>query len=663
VRRKKRGKAVRGLASKDFDEPALPLMERRAVFPRRPGMPVEARIADIDLAALSAGRTYHPSPTAWEDEILYFLMLDRFSDGRERDYLSNDGTAVAASVVATTPVFTDADRDNATSTEADAALWRNAGSGWCGGTLKGLTSKIGYLKRLGITAIWVSPIFKQVTFQETYHGYGIQNFLDVDPHFGTRQDLQDLVSTAHRLGIRVILDIILNHSGAVFSYDADRYPTDTPGTFDPRWDGRPYRVKGFNDQRGRPAIPFGPLPVDVPDVPTDDAIWPRDFQDPASFTAQGRISGWDHDPEYLEGDFFDLRNIHLGHGHIDAYQPSAALQALCDVYKFWIAFADVDGFRVDTVKHMDPGAARYFGSVIHEFAQTLGKDKFYLIAEIAGGRSYAYRTLETTGLNAALGIDDIPDKLEWIPKGRRNPSDYFDLFRNSIVVGKESHAWFRDKVVTVLDDHDQIRNSSRKARFAATNPPRSLALAALALNATTLGIPCIYYGSEQFFDGAGDSDRYLRECMFGGGFGAFRTKERHFFRESTWLYRELAKVFQIRREQLAIRRGRQYLREISGNGVDYGLPHMVGGELRSVVPWSRILDRTEILLAINTDSDEARSVSVIVDRDLHAPGTTMQCLYSTEPAEVGGSITVTEKPDGKRVVNLTMPVTGFVILR
>jgi glycosidase len=626
-------------------------------------MPVEARIADIDLAALTAGRTYHPSPTAWEDEILYFLMLDRFSNGRERDYIANDGTAVAANAIATIEAFADTDRDNAISTDDDAAHWRDAGAGWCGGTLKGLTSKIGYLKRLGITAIWVSPIFKQVSFQETYHGYGIQNFLDVDPHFGTRQDLQELVSTAHGLGIRVILDIILNHSGAVFSYDADRYPTDTPGIFDPRWDGRPYRVEGFNDQGGQPVIPYGPLPAEMPDVPTDDAIWPRDFQDPGSFTARGRISGWDNYPEYLEGDFFDLKDIHLGDGVIDTYQPSAALRALCDVYKFWIAFADVDGFRVDTVKHMDPGAARYFGSVIHEFAQTLGKDKFYLIAEIAGGRDRAYVTLETTGLNAALGIDDIPDKLEWIPKGRRNPSDYFDLFRNSILVGKGSHTWFRDKVVTVLDDHDQVRNPNRKARFAATNPPPSLALAALALNAMTLGIPCIYYGSEQFFDGAGDNDRYLRECMFGGRFGAFRTRERHFFSESTWLFRELAKVLQIRRDQLALRRGRQYLREISGNGVDYGLPQMVGSEMRSIVPWSRILDRTELLLAINTDIEVARTVSTIVDHDLHQPGTTMRCFYSTEPAEIGRSIATIEKPDGKRVIELTVPAAGFVIYR
>lgn len=623
-------------------------------------MPVEARTADIDLATLTAGREYYPSPTAWEDEVLYFLMLDRFSDGRECNYIANNGTVVPRSAIATN-IFAESDRNNAISTDDDAAKWRDAGGRWCGGTIKGLTSKIGYLKRLGITAIWVSPIFKQVSFQETYHGYGIQNFLDVDPHFGSRQDLMGLVSTAHGHGIRVILDIILNHSGAVFSYDADRYPTDTPGEFDPRWDGRPYRVAGFNDRLGQSVIPYGPLPAGMPDVPTDDAVWPRDFQDQGSFTARGRISGWDNYPEYLEGDFFDLKDIHLGDGAIDTYQPSAALRALCDVYKFWIAFADIDGFRVDTVKHMDTGAARYFGSVIHEFAQTLGKDKFYLIAEIAGDRYQAYSTLETTGLDAALGIADIPDKLEWMLKGRRNPAEYFDLFRNSILVGKGSHAWFRDKVVTILDDHDQIRNPDWKARFAATNPPLSLALAAWALNATTLGIPCIYYGSEQFFDGAGGNDRYLRECMFGGGFGAFRTKGRHFFRENTELFREFAKILQIRRDHPALRRGRQYLREISGNGVDYGLPQMIGDQMRSVVPWSRILDSTELLLAINTDIEAARTVFTTVDHDLHPAGTTMRCLYSTESADIGRSIAVIAAPDGRHVVDVTVPAAGFVI--
>jgi len=623
-------------------------------------MAIEASIAELDFAELKRGRQFHPSPACWEDEVLYFLMLDRFSDGRERGFAGNDGAVIDRG---TTPVFTDADRGNAFMTPNDEASWREAGNKFCGGTLKGLESKIGYLKRLGVTALWVSPVLRQVAFQETYHGYGIQNFLDVDPHFGSREDLRDMVRVAHDNGIRVVLDIILNHSGNVFSYDPDRYLTpDGHGNLflDPRWDDRPYRVRGFNRASGEPTLPFARLPEGT-GQPNGDAIWPREFQDPGTFTGKGRISNWDFDPEFLEGDFFDLKDIHLGGGDLGDYQPSPALKALGDCYKFWIAFADLDGFRVDTVKHMDLGAARYLASVMHEFAQSIGKDNFYLIGEITGGRVRAFDTLEVTGIDAALGIDDIPDKLEFLLKGFRNPEDYFTLFRNSLLVRKDSHVWFRDKVVTVIDDHDQVRKGDHKARFCADHPPATLMLSALALNATTLGIPCVYYGSEQLFDGAGDNDRYLRQCMFGGPFGSFNSRGRHFFREDGFVYRELAKVLKLRREHAALRRGRQFLREISGNGVDYGLPRMFGNEIRSVVPWSRLLDTTEILLAVNTDQRDARTASVVVDRNLHAPGSTLACLYSTSLDEVGRTIAVERRPDDARVVRLTVPAAGFVM--
>src|SRR5204863_8519067 len=101
-----------------------------------------------------------------------------------------------------------------------------------------------------------------------------------------------------------------------------------------------------------------------------------------------------------------------------------------------------------TVKHLDRGATRFFASVIKEFAQGIGKENFYLIGEITGGRSNAFLTLELTGLDAALGIDDIPDKMEYLVKGLRNPADYFDLFRNSALLNKESHTWLRNRVVT-----------------------------------------------------------------------------------------------------------------------------------------------------------------------------------------------------------------------
>ncbi len=616
-------------------------------------------LRDLDLSELTY-RKFFASPTHWEDQALYFLLVDRFSNDSETDYLDLNGSLVSSGI---TPRFQPADQDNAVMTEDDATAWREAGTRWNGGTLRGVHSKLGYLRRLGVTALWISPLFKQVSFQESYHGYGIQNFLDVDPHFGTREELRDLVAAAHEQGIYVILDIILNHAGDVFRYDADRYPAkDDQGRkfFDPRWDGQGYQVQGFHDAVGAPTLPFETIDLNAhPNAWPDGAVWPAEFQSPETFTQKGRISNWDYEPEYREGDFSSLKDIHHGQGPMDDYRPSAALRILGEIYKYWIAYADLDGFRIDTVKHMEDGATRYFASVIHEFTQAIGKENFYLIGEITGGRKRAFTTLQTTGLNAALGIDDIPDKLEYLVKGFRNPQEYFSLFRNSELLDKDSHVWFRDKVVTMFDDHDQVRKGENKARFCAQNDGHRVILNALALNATTMGIPCVYYGSEQAFDGEGGNDRYLREAMFGGMFGAFRSHNRHCFREDFPVYGELAKILKIRREKLPLRRGRQFLRKISGDGEHFGLPEMVGGQIRSVVPWSRVFNDQEILLAINTDYDQARTAWVTIDDGLHEAGQKLSCLYSTDFNQIGQAVE-TESRNG-RAVEITVPAAGFVI--
>jgi glycosidase len=617
---------------------------------------METRLSEIDFKALCK-KKFFPSPEAWEDQVFYFLLLDRFSDGEERDCCDNDGNMASAG---STALFQPVDNGNAVKNEALATDWREAGSKWVGGNLKGLTGKIGYLKRLGVTAIWVSPVFKQVEFQATYHGYGIQNFLDVDPHFGAREDLKELVAVAHDYGIYVVLDIILNHSGNVFSYAPDRYWTEDKNTgnwfMDPRWDNRPYQVKGFNAENGDPRLPFTQSPA----ASMKDAVWPVEFKEPSFYTQKGRINNWDNDPEYREGDFCDLKDIHHGFGDIDTYQASDALKALCEAYKFWIAYADIDGFRVDTVKHMDPGATRYFTSVIHEFTQDIGKENFYLIGEITGDREFAYNLLELTGLDAALGIGDIQNKLEYLVKGKCNPVEYFDLFRNSALVNKDSHLWFRNKVVVTFDDHDQIRNGDRKARFCAdTEENRKQILNVMALNAVTLGIPCIYYGSEQAFDGEGGNDCYIREAMFGGKFGAFRSSSRHCFNEDSYIYRELAEVLSIRKREVVLRRGRQYLREISGDGENFGFPRVFGERMLSVVGWSRIFDDREMLLALNTDSYNARSAWVTVDDRLDEEGGTLKCIYSTDKGQVGQELRI-ERRNGKAVF-LNVPPAGFVI--
>lgn len=654
---------------------------------------LEQRLTQLDWAgfvrARQAAGGYYPSPENWQDEVLYFLMLDRFSDGGERGtdaddqgtirnaFSDNDGHPVPAAAGRTTPLFR-FQRDHYT---ADRPTWFDAGGRFCGGTLSGLRDKLGYIKRMGVTAIWVSPVFKQVSNDVgSYHGYGIQNFLDVDPHFGTRQDLRDLVQEAHRLGVRVILDIILNHTGDVFGYDPDRYWTTRDGqTFlEPRWDGNPYQVKGYRAADRQPTLPFGPVDLAThADAWPDGAVWPAELQSADTFTRRGKIVGWDYDPEYFEGDFESLKDVDHGfHDRdaqgrriVDQFHPTAALMAMVAVYKFWIAFADVDGYRVDTVKHMEKGAVRLFNSAIHEFAQSLGKERFHLIGEITGGRQNAFQTLTLTGMDAALGIDEVAEKIEFMPKGDRNPEDYFNLFRNAEFLNRGTHTWIGGRVVTMFDDHDKVGRD--KCRFCGDKrdgrDPYKHLVPAIALNLTTLGIPCIYYGTEQGFDGSSTrpaengQDRLLRECMFGGPFGSLQSTGHHFFDEAHEIYGKIREITAVTRSRIELRRGRQYLRQISGTGNegDFGYPRMLGGPMRSVVAWSRIMNDRELVLAINTDAAAARTAWVTVDSALHRAGDTLALVYATDPAAAPATLTV-EGKNGVSVL-MTLPASGFAI--
>jgi glycosidase len=640
-----------------------------------PNNPVERSLKEIDFTKLVEGKTFHVSPEAWEDEVLYFLFLDRFSDGREYGGFSdNEGSPVTdPDGERKTPLF----RRESDDGSADRQQWFEAGRSWCGGTIAGMREKLGYLGRLGITAVWVSPVFRQVSGSNDYHGYGIQNFLDVDPHFGTREELREFVREAHRLGIRVILDIIINHAGDVFAYQ---------GNHDYFYhEGRQWPVQGYRRCSGDPgSLPFG---VDG-GGDTGGSVWPVELQRQETWTRRGQIRSWDGYPEFLEGDFCSLKDVHLGdtlqdpevawdlQRRIREFRPSRALADLARIYQFWIAYADIDGYRLDTVKHMEPGAVRFFATAIHEFAASIGKERFTVIGEITGGRSYAASILDCTGLDAALGINDIPDKMEFLVKGWRSPGNpdtedqegYFDLFRNSLQDGRASRQWYGSHIVTMFDDHDQV-GVQHKFRFAGDNPrSERLLQAMLGLNLATAGIPCIYYGTEQAFNGAdqrvGDdsfSDVFLRECMFGGPFGSRQSTGRHFFGESHPLYRFISEVAALRRERIELRRGRQYLRQVSSTGMegDFWYPQPQGGELHWVIAWSRIFANKECLAAINTDTDRALSVWVVVDSTIHPPGGSMRCLFSTVEGERGREVRVEERQGA--AVCISVPPAGFVV--
>jgi glycosidase len=628
----------------------------------------EKSIADIPFDTLARDRSFHPSPEKWGDQALYFLLVDRFSDGRETNYKDNGGRLVRSDG---RPRYRPSqDANNAVKTPEAAKKWRKAGDTFVGGNLKGMASKLGYLKRMGITTVWVSPVFRQRRSDKySYNGYAIQNFLDIDPRFGTREELRAFVEQAHAMGIYVILDIIVNHCGDVFAYGEQG-----KGSYAPLYTGEEYPVLGFRNRNDRPTLPFGPLDLEkYPDAWPDGAVWPRELQEPEAFSRKGSIQNWDAFPEFEEGDFFNLKDLNLGrHDSEDGFKPSAALKALIKAYEFWIAYADIDGFRLDTVKHMGQGATRFFDHAIKEFARTLGKTNFFLMGEIAGGRENAYKTMEATELDAALGIDEIPTRLRDVVTGRGNPADYFSLFRNGPGDGSEEDlTWWCSKVVTFFDDHDQVGRAV-KARFAAEfgrdhKRAEKAALAALGMNLTTIGVPCIYYGTEQGFNGHAlgedGGERYVREAMLGGEFGSFGSRDRHFFNENSPIYKEVAKILAVRSEQAPLRRGCQYLREISENGDAFALPQAgQTGEWRGVVAWSRLLEGEEVVLALNSDPEHEHSTWVTVSPECHAPDSRpLKCLYSTDPAQVGTETSGPPEARNGSAICITVPPGGFVV--
>ena len=549
----------------------------------------------------------HPSPEDWRDEVFYFLLVDRFDNGADGLLPYQPGTPTAA-------------RD---------ASQRNQ---FQGGTLKGVTRRLDYIRDLGCSAVWLSPILKNRADNHSYHGYGIQDFLEVDPRFGTLEDLQTLTREAHQRGMYVILDIVLNHTGDVWAY-----PDDQPYFF-------------YNDQ----TFPFGRWREDNPEpgIQEDDAVWPQELQTPDAFKRRGQIRNWYDPVEARDGDFLSLKELNLPRADV--------LDTLIKVYKHWIAVADVDGYRVDTVKHMEDSATAIFCNAIREYAQRMGKYRFFMFGEIVADdntiQRYLGRNSRIDGtderfpsLDAAL---DFPlyFTLEEVIKGFASPAFLrarYDAFRHVYADHGEAGRFF----VTFVDNHDQMARPYR--RFMHDNPfPRQAVLAAGYL-LTSQGVPCLYYGTEQGFDGGGPDDSYVRECMFGGSWGAFDSAGRHFFNPDHEIYRGIRDIAAVRQHEPALRYGRQYFREISGNGTDFG--HPLDGHC--TLAYSRILDTEEVLVAMNL-TDQERSDCITVDRLLSPNGKTLHDLL--DPVR---HATVEETATGRAHVRLTLPPHGMAIMK
>ncbi len=612
--------------------------------------------------SLPRRQRYFASPADWRDEVLYFLLVDRFSDGQE----------------ARRPLLDRRDLNAARPNLPNGESWRwdrwaQSGAGrWQGGTLAGVKSRLGYLKALGMTAIWLSPVFKQRGHLDSYHGYGIQDFLEVDPRFGDRRELVELVEAAHAEGLRIILDIIFNHSGPNWVYPGgERMPRYRPHP------GR-YEFGAWLGDQGQEIIAI---------AGDEDGVWPVELQAQDGYTRAGSGSlgaGDINDPnaEHKRSDFFELRDFQLA--------TPGVLGDLARCYKYWIALTDCDGFRIDTLKHVSLEEARNFCGAIKEFAANLGKHDFFLVGEVAGGDSVQDRYLDVLerNLNAALDIGEMRLDLNGVAKGRLRPEAYFDAFDpGDLRMG--SHRNLGRRHVSVLDDHDHV--FGEKLRFSSEAASDHQVAAGVALQLFTLGIPCVYYGTEQalagpesserrWLPGWGSSDFYLREAMFGPehprlrgrdglpappdgadpnlpGFGPFGTSGHHCFDESHPAYVRIAALAALRKQYPALRYGRQYLRPTAFSGRPFGV--YGPGE---IVAWSRILDDEEIVCVLNAHGVESRQAGVLVDAGLNPPGSSMTVVLNTAQAAdpqgfagshpVGEKLAVKRAADGKAFVEI-----------
>jgi glycosidase len=617
---------------------------------------------------LPTRQSYLPSPADWRDEVLYFLLVDRFSDGNE----------------ASRPLLDRSNLATARPNQPNGQLWRwdqwaqSGNERFQGGTLNGVRSKLGYLSGLGVTALWLSPVMRQRghanTFgSDTYHGYGVADFLEVDPRFGTRQDLIELVDAAHHAGIKIIMDVIFNHTGQNWNY---------PGNVE-KEGFRPWPDHyDFGNWLGAAGEPIPAI------TSTDQGAWPVEFQDPARYTRAGSGdlgSGALDDPhaENKRSDFDRLRDL--------ATDVDPTLTTLVDVYKYWIALTDCDGFRIDTFKHVALEEARNFDGAIKEYGRSLGKSNFFLVAEAPGDEAELF-TLNglQRNLNAVLDIGGARPALEAVGKGLAAQAAYFDLFNPLDPLG--SHRNLGDQHVSVLNDHDQL--SGVKLRFTPDVALDHQVVAPVAIQLFTLGIAMIYYGTEQALappetsvrqflpDFPGQvkdpSDRYLREAMFGPdhprrsgtaglppstpdpnlpGFGPFGTAGHHCFDPAHPAYRRIAALAAVRRQFPVLRQGRQYPRPIDASGT-FTFP--TPGDL---ICWSRILDVDEALIVVNGHGTQAAGTRrVLIDADLNPGNATMTVVANTAqaahqppftgPHPVGSSVQVGKMGDGTTFVTI-----------
>jgi neopullulanase len=492
-----------------------------------------------------------------EDEVVYFLLPDRFENGETaNDKGGLKGDRLKTGYDPTTKGF------------------------FHGGDLKGLIKRLDYVQRLGATAIWVAPIFKNQAVRGAagdesagYHGYWVTDFTTVDPHFGSEADFKALVDAAHGRGMKVYMDIITNHTA-----DVIRYRECVICTYRSRAD---YPTNAYT-----PYIPKGLENAKTPAWLNDISL----YHNRGNSTFKGESA--------TLGDFVELDDVKT--------EDPRAVAGFIEVYAGWIDKYGVDGFRIDTARHVNPEFWQKFVPAMLARAKAMGIPNFHVFGEIGG------IGLEPGKLAVHTHVDGFPATLDFAFRqaaadsiaGSSGTDKWWELFfQDPLYKGGSDAARIQP---TFISNHDNGRFAYfvRKA-FPDASDAEVLARVRLAhaMLLTLRGVPVIYSGDEQGFAGDG-WDQDAREDMFASKVAVYNdnalvgTKASNAqanFNADHPLYRLIAQLSALRQKHAALRRGNQIVR----NYVDQP-------GLLAVSRFDPVTAR-EILLAFNTSTSPLKA--------------------------------------------------------
>lgn len=402
----------------------------------------------LSLSAISFGANVNSPKVGLSQDLIYFVMPDRYKDG---DKKNNDNGGFNTSLTAF----------------------------YHGGDLKGLTGTcepgddgLARIKSLGFTAVWLTPL---VTQQEAigagsgYHGYWGVDFLNVDPHLGTNADMLEFSKCAKKLGLKIVLDVVTNHTGDVIKYLGNS----------------PYIPAEFKNLK--------------------NPAWLNDLNNYHNVGDVGRC--WGNGNCTKLGDFYGLDDL--------ATEKPVVYKGWADVYGRWISKYGISAFRVDTARHVDDKFFKNWSPLIKTTAKKSGIKDFTIFGEV-----FDYSTLNLMTYVRQNKIETVLDfpfqaKATEYASGYSNAPTLSALFENDdYYISAQSSP---SNLVTFLGNHDvgRVGYIIANKRIQPVDQLLPRTNLANALMYFSRGIPVVYYGDEVGMTGSNSGkDQFARQDMF-----------------------------------------------------------------------------------------------------------------------------------------------------